>query len=693
MDIPPRISGIFNQARVITDPTEREAFLEEATSGDQELLEGVKGLLEAHIRINEDPGRPLASLPDLDRFLKEAVEVHEREVPGPFGRYHLLEIIGEGGMGVVYRARQEGLEREVALKIIRRGKLADRRSLQRFLAEARLAASLTHPHLVPVYDFGVVDDAYYYTMELIAGANLGERCGQGPLPPKEAISAMLKVGEAVVYAHRKGVIHRDLKPENVLLADGLDTSGLKITDFGLAIDAGRTSRLTVVGEILGTPGFMAPEQFSGVNSAPAETNDVWSLGALLYFALTAKSPFLGSTLDEQLFATARGQMVPLKHYWAKAPKELQDLCRRCLRPDPKQRVASAQEFVDCLGACEVEEEKKPLWLRRAVIVGMVLMALALSIAIKQEKRTEDAGKAATRPVVATARDEHLVRRIQVVGPVSSFAVSGSGASIAVVSDRKPQEVTVIKSGSRGVEKRVLETEFPIRWSCLNPVQAGVLVGGDEKTVLYKKGRVVGEYPAAFSPGGFDLMGETLWLPQESGLALVDVRSRALKEEIGFDAPIFAAQWCAEAGLVFLLSDDGVARWIEPGSGAEYDRKETKISRGLVSVSPDGTMIATVDPHQEKVAFWRREETEAPEVVLVPEFGAVSSLTWGPESRRVYLSGSRGKVVVIPLEGERVPKVLFQVGREVLTIKCAGELLWLNQEGAGGVEVWDPKGER
>ena len=206
--------------------------------------------------------------------------------------YVLLETLGRGGMGTVFRARQTSLDRPCAVKMISNLHLASEQELQRFSQEARLAAQLHHPGIVQIYDFGQTEGTPYFSMELIEGCGLDERIREQTLPSKQAAELLRKIAEAVGYAHEQGVLHRDLKPSNVLL--GTDGQP-KISDFGLARSLIGDATMTAQGEVLGTPSYMPPEQASGNFQHVDIRSDVYSLGTVLYETLTGRPPFRAAT--------------------------------------------------------------------------------------------------------------------------------------------------------------------------------------------------------------------------------------------------------------------------------------------------------------------------------------------------------------------------------------------------------------
>jgi serine/threonine protein kinase len=229
-----------------------------------------------------------------------------------FGDYELREEIAKGGMGVVFKARQASLNRVVALKMILAGRFASRESVRRFRAEAEAAAQLRHPNILPIYEVGEEEGHQFFAMEFVEGRNLSELARHGPLPAERAARYVQLVAGAVQHAHEHGIIHRDLKPSNVLV-DAFDQP--RVTDFGLAkrygvppsggsedqgpAKAGTPNDLTLTGQVLGSPGFSAPEQTAGGNPA-TPASDLYSLGAILFHLLTGRPPFLSDTLEKTI---------------------------------------------------------------------------------------------------------------------------------------------------------------------------------------------------------------------------------------------------------------------------------------------------------------------------------------------------------------------------------------------------------
>ena len=286
--------------------------------------------------------------------------------PAPAG-YEILGELGRGGMGVVYKARQTRLNRLVALKMILAGSHASPAALARFRAEAEAVAALQHPNVVQVYDFGEHDGLPYFAMEFVPGGTLATRVHERPLPPREAAALLAGVADGVQAAHAVGIVHRDLKPENVLLqrtedrgqktASGRDPSVLcslssvlspKVTDFGLAKKVDTDDGLTATGAILGTPGYMAPEQAAGAGKSADVRTDVYGLGAILYRVLTGRPPFQAATMTEILMQIMVEEPVPPASLNPGIPADLETVCLKCLEKEPARRYQSAAELADDL---------------------------------------------------------------------------------------------------------------------------------------------------------------------------------------------------------------------------------------------------------------------------------------------------------------------------------------------------------
>lgn len=261
--------------------------------------------------------------------------------------YELDKKIGQGGMGVVYKAYHRSLRRTVALKIITGGGLRDEIDIARFHIEAEAAARLDHPGIIPVYDVGEHKGNHYYAMAYVEGPSLSEFVGKKAklLKPRRAAELMEQVCRAVQFAHDRAVIHRDLKPANIMLENGEIP---RLADFGLAKNMHEEDGLTMTGQVMGTPSYMAPEQASGKLDEISNRTDVYSLGATLYALLAGKPPFSGGTLLETIRQVVRSEPESLTLVSHQVPRDLQIICEKCLAKGPADRYASADEIADDL---------------------------------------------------------------------------------------------------------------------------------------------------------------------------------------------------------------------------------------------------------------------------------------------------------------------------------------------------------
>src|SRR5438874_4457991 len=262
-----------------------------------------------------------------------------------FGDYELLEEIGRGGQGVVYRAHQKSLNRTVALKVIGLGHWATQAHLKRFRLEAEAAASLEHPGIVPIHEVGERDGSCYFSMKFIEGGQLDEMVRHEPMPIRRAVELIAKVARTIHYAHERGILHRDIKPGNILL----DAKGEPhLTDFGLARLVETESTVTRTMEVLGTPSYMAPEQAGGNNTKLTSATDVYGLGAVLYQLLTGQPPFAGGTTYETIRLLLDTEPRPPRLLNPKIDRDLSTICLKCLEKDPRRRYSSALSLAEDL---------------------------------------------------------------------------------------------------------------------------------------------------------------------------------------------------------------------------------------------------------------------------------------------------------------------------------------------------------
>jgi TolB-like protein/Tfp pilus assembly protein PilF len=309
------------------------------------VLETALGIFPDAVAGGGDPGTVDEASRDQANAAHSKQAVSAATMLGELGDYELLEEIGRGGQGVVFRARQKSLNRTVALKVISLGQWASKAHLKRFRREAEAAASLDHPSIVPIYEVDERDGSCYFSMKFVEGGQLDEVTRREPMPIRQAVELIAKVTRTVHYAHEHGILHRDIKPGNILL----DAKGEpQLTDFGLAPLVESESSVTQTLDVLGTPSYMAPEQAVGNNAAVSSATDVYGLGAVLYQLLTGQPPFAGGTTYETIKLLEDTDPRPPRLLNPKIDRDLSTICLKCLEKDPKRRYSSALALAEDL---------------------------------------------------------------------------------------------------------------------------------------------------------------------------------------------------------------------------------------------------------------------------------------------------------------------------------------------------------
>jgi WD40 repeat protein/serine/threonine protein kinase len=325
-----------------------------------------------------------------------------------FGDYELLEEVAQGGMGVVYKARQTSLNRIVAVKMILSGHLATDADVRRFAGEAETAASLKHKAIVPIHEVGQQNGQHYFSMDFIEGRNLADVIRTDPPLPEQAARIVKAIAEAVDYAHDEGIVHRDIKPSNILIDD---SGQVHITDFGLALRVEVDSDLTRTGQVLGTPSYMPPEQARGKRDLVGPASDIYSLGAVLYDLIAGRPPFRGESAADTIQQLIDTEPLSPRQLKRDTPRDLETICLKCLEKEPHKRYGTAALLADDLGRYLAGEsvlarpvsraERAWRWVKKNPVVSstsFVLAAMIFAVAI-------------ISPIVAThqarlARDKH-----------------------------------------------------------------------------------------------------------------------------------------------------------------------------------------------------------------------------------------------------------------------------------------------
>jgi serine/threonine-protein kinase len=379
-------------ARILDELFDDRLTPEEACRDHPELLEEVRKQWK---RMSALQAKLEARFPTARMQLGE-----DSQAQGPFAQlpqiagYEVEGVLGQGGMGVVYKARHVKLDRAVAVKMLLAGTYAGPQELARFLGEAKAVAGLRHANIVQVHDVGEVDGRPFFTMEFLEGGNLAQRIAGQPQPGRQASETVAALAEAIQVAHRSGIIHRDLKPANILLtADGTP----KISDFGLARRVQTDEHLTFSGARIGTPSYMAPEQALGRPGLIGPAVDVYSLGAVLYEMITGRPPFRAETARETERQLLTEEPVPPRRLNPAVPRDLETICLKCLQKNPQRRFESAGALAADLRRFQRGEviaarpaslvERGGRWVRRhptlvaALSFGLLVMLAALGGAL------------------------------------------------------------------------------------------------------------------------------------------------------------------------------------------------------------------------------------------------------------------------------------------------------------------------
>jgi serine/threonine-protein kinase len=333
MNNDPRVQQLLDKLH------QSHATPEEVCETCPELLSVVRGWWQKMRRVHDDLD---ALFPPADKPTPKRLEWSPLpQIPG----YNIETVLGRGGMGIVFRARDLRLDRLVALKMLLVGAYAGPLELARFLREAEAVAGLQHENIVQVHDMGDHDGQPYFTMEYVEGGNLAQKLSGSPQPAHQAASLLTALADAVQVIHQGGIVHRDLKPANILLTAG---GTPKIADFGLARHFDTGPALTRIGDRVGTSSYMSPEQAMGKVRMIGPSSDIYSLGAILYEMLTGRPPFRGETAAETELQVISQEPVPPSRLNAHVPRALQTICLKCLSKEPERRYASAAALADDL---------------------------------------------------------------------------------------------------------------------------------------------------------------------------------------------------------------------------------------------------------------------------------------------------------------------------------------------------------
>lgn len=543
-----------------------------------------------------------------------------------FGDYELLQEVGRGAMGVVYRARQRSLDRVVAVKLLQGGVWAGDTARRRFLQEARAVASLEHPNIVGIHEVGEHHSQPFFSMDFVEGEHLGALLERGPIGCSQAAQWLSTLARAIAYAHHQGVLHRDLKPSNVLL----DGDRLLITDFGLAKSlrpSGEGDPLTATGAVLGTPGYIPPERLRSTGNDDDGRGDIYSLGAMLFALLTGRPPHVGDTPTAAMLAALERPVETLRHLDSTIPRDLEAICLRCLAHDPEDRYDDAFELAEDLDRFSRGETvtARPLgpwsrsgrWLKRhrapLAVVGTLLVlgwglfwvgrrsadaVAGAPVAASGQFSAETSTATTLTPWMATRRWERALDR-----EPFGLEVSADGTTAAALSYRGTADPDIPGKWRMAF--------FDLATAMLDPGNSGAL----DPPQLRRPARSSPLVLPLSKPGQVELFnpvaGRRTWVPLTQALASVDSEMR-----IAFDPAGRTVAWKEGATMVLFDTGDGAFSGAFPVQGqpsAWVDERHLLVvgdTLRLVDVgtsnevwqSPPGAGILAISPTGEWAAL-------------------------------------------------------------------------------------------
>jgi predicted Ser/Thr protein kinase len=565
-----------------------------------------------------------AVLDNQDSLTAAPVEKNNGPV-GRLGDYEILEEIARGGMGAVYRARQINLKRFVAVKVLLSGHFSTEHAVRRFRREAEAAASLTHPHIVSIYEVGEHEGRPYFSMELIEGRNVAELTRDKPLLAREAAKLLQSIAEAVQFAHERGILHRDLKPSNILI-DASDQP--HITDFGLAKrlrsgadSAAKTQDLTVAGQIVGTPNYMPPEQANPKLGEPTAASDVYSLGAILYQLLTARAPFMAETLTQTLRLVVETEAVSPRLLNPGVPRDLETICTKCLQKEPARRYGSACELAEELGRFLRNEpiRARPInsmdrarrWCRRKpalatalgavagllllVIIGAPIAIVRINRALKQAETAHSETQqqlysALVEQARATVRSGELGHRVRALDAIRRAAAITNAPEL-----RREAMAALALADLRFERELPHRSEFAgVR---IDPTFGRVARSGEAGSISIRSAlddRLLTTIPAQVGrllfPGDWTSDGRFIIAWSHTNSAEIWDTTNA-SQTCGTHANLFSMTFHPQMPVAMISKKGGPPTYWELEHGQEIGRVESERGLYLLKFSPEGQRFA------------------------------------------------------------------------------------------------------
>ncbi|HEV8253716.1 MAG TPA: protein kinase [Vicinamibacteria bacterium] len=540
------------------------------------------------------------------------------------GPYQVLALLGAGGMGEVYRARDERLARDVAVKLLPPAFTSDPDRVKRFEQEARLAGALNHPNILTVYDVGVHDGSAYLVTELLEGENLRRRLSGGALPAKRALEYAVQIARGLAEAHEKGVVHRDLKPENLFVTrDGR----VKILDFGLAkltrvdaVDLASAVTDTGPGVVLGTAGYMAPEQVRGQGAD--HRSDVFSFGAILYEMLAGRRAFHGQSAIETMTAILQTEVPDVSAGDPSLPPAVGTIVRHCLEKDPAQRFQSARDMafdLENVSTVSTPGAALPTARRRAAMPWAVGAAAILAAAVGGFATGRYTERTPAAP--AAVRVQRLTDRL---GLEESPAVSPDGKSVAFTAAAGGRRHIFVRLMAGGAPLQITrddaDHEFP-RWT------------PDSSSLLY------------FSPGGEESSG-TVWEISALGGVPRRIASGISGADVSHDGSRIAFFRFTEGQVdLMVAARDGSSEKVIAGLNPHSSRGMGSAQYEYPRWSPDDRLLAyQAGLNFTKTIFTIAAEGGAPRPI-VEEGALIQGFSWRPDGEALIYSSSSGTTVL------------------------------------------------
>jgi eukaryotic-like serine/threonine-protein kinase len=635
-------------------------------------------------------------------------------VPG----YEILGVLGRGGMGVVYKARQKSLDRVVALKMILAGAHAGTNQRLRFQAEAESAARLQHPNIAQVYEIGEQDGCPYFSLEYVDGRGLHEELQEGLPPPMRSAALTEQLARAVAYAHQHGIVHRDLKPGNVLLTpDGTP----KITDFGLAKRLDDDQGHTRTGDVIGTPSYMAPEQAAGRSKEVGPAADVYALGAILYEMLTGQPPFEGGSTWDTVLLVLSAEPEPPSRRQPGVPRDLETICLKCLQKEPAKRYASALTLADDLRRFQIGEpiEARPVgslerarkWARRRPAVATLLAtsaALLLALLV--------GGWVTAVRVAQNNRDLEKVNRANLRALIRLNVTNGShhvededliGSLVWYARANKLEDDDAVKPAHRTRLAAVLRECPRLRqlWFhdeavndvAFSPDGKWVVTAGDDRTArvwnietgvprfapLSHTGAIV---RASFSPDGQRIVTTGT---DDTGRIWDAVTGRLIATLTGHRGPVRDARFSPDSSLVVTASADATARVWNAADGKL--RGASLIHEGEVvraSFDRDGQRVLTACSDG-FARVWRLDAERSVIQFRLKHGGPVTDAVFSADGTRVATASADGTARIWDsATGKPIGEPLRHQG-EVLRVAFRGDGRQLATASADlSARIWD-----